>query len=613
MNDKKDEQVTRPGVDFVVKRDRFEKIDLKSMLSCTTSVDCYDLHRIIADKMDAAKSELQEPLQILVELANYRVTPDHATEPFKPMIMYDQRSLVRGDFRSEQLDVLEKFAPKVSNAGLRARIADVVWFVDRKRNNLADLAISSYCECLDQVRAGDATFAFNDHSPWGGRAIALLIRAARISFATKWRLRSSKRLRKLISDLVSTAYKGNKPEEFVKIANVDIDYQISSLKDIATWSENLAGSDILQNEPDQRTDLWKIAARCYQCMRDDENRNRCKTEVAECYVQRATLANSLMVEADFLQDAIEVLQERPGTKKRRDVLMGKLRLVQRSIGDEMGSFSVEIDSSDAVKNSVASVKGHSWPTAFLSLILCECPPQPDALLQAAKNLADNSPLFGMSSGQVYDFQGRVIFRSPGLYGEARDKELHYLYLMSLLRGFERLETVVGVINPIRRVICEEHFVSADVIHEMIKDSPYIPPEHCYIFARAIVQFLAGEDVEATSLLVPQLENSLRHILARQNIHTSTDDDNGTQTEVSLSLLLNPDKPWRARLEKIISKRYVNEIDLLLNSAGGPSLRNQVAHGKVSVTDFLHHNMVYASWLTIQIVVLPLVERWGNGE
>lgn len=79
------------------------------------------------------------------------------------------------------------------------------------------------------------------------------------------------------------------------------------------------------------------------------------------------------------------------------------------------------------------------------------------------------------------------------------------------------------------------------------------------------------------------------------------------------MLLNPSNPWRSQLEEILPERYTHEIDLLFSFPGGPSLRNQIAHGKVPVGGFWDHDMVYATWLIVHLAVLPLAQRWGDVE
>ncbi|MFK7870841.1 MAG: DUF4209 domain-containing protein [Roseobacter sp.] len=159
----------------------------------------------------------------------------------------------------------------------------------------------------------------------------------------------------------------------------------------------------------------------------------------------------------------------------------------------------------------------------------------------------------------------------------------------------------------------EHHVASETILELLRDSPFIPAGHDYIFARGISHFLGCEDIEAVSLLVPQLENSLRHVLSLNGHDTTTADADGIQTEASLSILLNPDRPWRTLLEEIIPSRYIHEIDLLFSFPGGPSIRNQFAHGKVPASGFWDQDFVYAAWLIIHLAVLPIARRWGNVE
>ena len=53
--------------------------------------------------------------------------------------------------------------------------------------------------------------------------------------------------------------------------------------------------------------------------------------------------------------------------------------------------------------------------------------------------------------------------------------------------------------------------------------------------------------------------------------------------------------------------------MLFNFSGGPSVRNHVAHGKVSAGGFWDHDFVYATWLIIHLAILPMAGRWSNVE
>lgn len=608
------EQQPTPGIDYIVTQEQLDLLNLNRMLAEVASVECFDVNRRLTDLDGERPEEQLAAIRLLSNLTSYHFVPDHPTEPFKPMwTMEDRRSLVPTDLLQGQIDVIAEFAPTVSHLGLRARLCDVSWFMQRGRRDMAELAIAAYCELVEAVRAGQATFSFENSSAWGIGAKNALVRAARISHATRWELPVSQGLRDLLAELVANAYHERRDDDFWRIAEVDLDHGITPPTRVAAMAEALVDGERLTNNPDARLSLWQLAARGYRRARDEDNANRCMVASAECHVQKADLASSPMLEAAFLQDAIQVLRNFQNTRERREELTVRLRNVQPGIQDEMGHFSTEIDLTEIVEHSVATVRGHSWPIALLSLVLCDQPPTPEEIKRTANNHAQEFPLQGIMPTQVHDFQGRLVFRAPGMGGNAAAQEKQLRYLMAFHRGHSRQVTVAGAINPIRRTIASEYLVSNETVLELLRDSPFIQRGHEYIFARAICHFLAGEDIEAVLLLTPQLENSLRHILSLNGHDTTSADADGIQTEASLPILLNPDRPWRDLLEQIIPARYIHEIDLLFNFSGGPSVRNQVAHGKVPAAGFWDHNFVYAAWIIIHLAILPMARRWGNVE
>lgn len=609
-----EERLPVPGIDYVVAPAVLESIDIDQLLEEIVSVECFDVNRRLTTLDSELPDEHLPAVRLLAGLTSYHFQPDHPTEPFKPMwIMGDRRSLVPADLLGEQIDIIAEFAPTVRHLGLRARLCDVSWFRQRRRRDMAELAITAYCDMVEAVRAGDATFSFDNRSAWGVGAKKALARAARISHATRWELPVSQRLRGIIAELVLSAHEQRRDDDFLRVAELDLDHGITDAVAVAGMAEELVGIQELSDNPDARIRLWELASRAHRRARDEGNANRCMVSSAECYVQKADLADSPMLEATFLQSAIQILRNYPNTRDRREELNARLLRVQPGIREEMGHFSTEIDLTEIVEHSVAVVRGHSWPTAFLSLVLCDQPPSPQEIRQTAVDHAQEFPLQGIMPMQMHDFQGRLVFRAPGMGGDGDSQEEHLRYLMAFHRGHSRQVTVAGAINPIRRTIASEHPVCSDTLLELLRDSPFIPPGHQYIFARAICHFLGGEDIEAVSMLTPQLENSLRHILALNGHDTTTANADGIQTEASLSIILNPGQPWRALLEEIIPARYIHEIDLLFNFAGGPSVRNQIAHGKVPAGGHWDHNFVYAAWLIIHLVILPIARRWGNVE
>lgn len=609
-----DKNLNRPGIDFIVTRVELDELNINQILKDFSSMGFFDINAYINSLVDGSLINHSNALKLLANLTNYHFDPDHRTEPFKPIFVWeDRRSLVPSDLQTEQVNIIAEFAPDVEHFGLRARLSDVSWFLQRRRQNLAEIAISAYCDAVEAVRDGRAKFSHKDMTAWGAGAKDYLARACYISYATQWKLPTSARVRCILSDLVAIAQQASNDKDFCRIASLDLDHAITLPEQIADMAEALATNGCLGQNPERRIRLWELAARAFQHASDNTNATRCMIEVAECHVSKADLANSSMLEAAFLQTAIQTLRNYPSTRQRREELADRLRKAQQYIGDEMGQFSTEIDLRDIVERAFDSVRGQSTPDAFLSLILCDFPPPPEDLRKIAIEHIQKFPLQGLMSAQVLDFQGRVVFNVPGIGDTAEIPEDHLRHAMTFHRGLSRQVTVNGTINPIRQTIAIEHLMRHEVIIELLRMSPFVPSGHEMIYARAISHFLSGEDIEAVSLLTPQLENSLRHILFISGYDTTTADSNGVQTEASLSILLKNDRQWRAQLEAIISTRYIQEIDLLFDFPGGPSVRNQVSHGKVPDSEFWAHDFTYAAWLIIHLALLPLARHRDQVE
>lgn len=419
-----EERVPVPGIDYVVTQEVLEIIDVDQLLEEVTSLECFDVNRRLTT-LDSELPNKQLPAaRLLAGLTSYHFQPDHPTEPFKPMwIMGDRRSLVPADLLDEQIDIIAAFAQTVRHLGLRARLCDVSWFRQRRRRDMADLAITAYCDMVEAVRAGNFTFSFDNRSAWGIGAKKALTRAARISHATRWEMPVSQRLRAMIAELVSSAHEQRRDGDFLRIAELDLEHDITDAGAVAVMAEELVGSQELSENPDARIRLWELASRAHRRARDEGNANRCMVSAAECHVQKADLADSPMLEATFLQTAIQILRNYPNTRERREELNARLLSVQPRIREEMGHFSTEIDLTEIVEHSVAVVRGHSWPTAFLSLVLCDQPPSPDEIRQTAVNHAQEFPLQGIMPMQMHDFQGRLVFRAPGMGGDGGSQGL----------------------------------------------------------------------------------------------------------------------------------------------------------------------------------------------
>ena len=606
-----------PGVTFAVSLDELEALDINAALNELSSIDCSDLSLRFAQLIGERPDAQSPALRLLKGICDYGTDPDNAGEPFKPMLAWeDRRTLVPSDLCEAQVGVIAEFALAIKNVGLRARLADVAWTIQRKRQDAADLAVHAYCEGIEALRVGSVSLAFENGSAWCFRAKGMAVRAARISSIIGWRRSSAERTKSLIADLVRQAASEDRGDDFCRLAEVDLKHRLTSEKTVADEAERMVGLEKYTTDPCMRKWLLEIAVRAFQLVSDDNGRHRCIRGIARCLEQMAEMTNSAIFKSSYLEEAFGILRHANNAQDEREAIKEKLREVQPNIPDEMHSFSMASDFSELADAeisklsdaAISKVSGQIFPTALLQLFSCGQFPRETDFGQETEQKLSIHQLKAMSPLRTRDSQGRVTFKSFGMDDE--DKKRRF---MNSDRRETREIIVSGIINPTRETLAKEHQISVDVIDAMLQESALVPRGHRRIFARGIAAFIRGENIDAASILVPQLENTLRHALSLNGIDCTSMNDKDLQNEATLSLLLNRKKPWRSELEQVFPDGHIDEIDSLFSFGGGTVVRHQIAHGKLTDDNFWDVDVTYACWLIMQLIALPMSKRWSEVE
>jgi len=602
-----------PGSDFVVPYDAFVSPFLLGSVSKSEFVEIYSAERSIRAALEAAvqagNTHDEHALRVLAAVCSYHFKPEDRSEPYGPMMtMGDQRTPIPSDLLREQRDVLSQVVERVEHPALRARMADICWMLNRRDATSGLVAVESFSECVRLVLDGEGKFEYDEANPAGHSAEQQLTRATVIARALGWERSDFDKLRDLIANILSHAVEADDGWGFVQFGDLNLNNGIWKDLETARAAEELVASEKLTQDPYGQRALWQLAARSYRAAKEVGECNRCQMEAAETYVAEADArSGSALVEAHFLNDAIQALRPLPGTAGRRKILHERLTAVQSRIHEEMASISHETDITDLVNLSSQEVQGRNLASALAVLFLCDRSPDPEKLREDVMSAASPG-LADLFSTVVSDSQGRTRFVAPGL-GSAGTWDANQLRLMVNRNESLRRQLVVsGWINPIRRAISSEHCISSEMIMPLMQASPFVPPGHEFIFSQGASKFIVGDDLQAAHLLLPQLEKSLRHILSLAGVETNRINQDGTQEEAMLRRLLGEYGP---QLSEIIGPPLLNEIDLLFNFRGGPSVRHELAHGKMTANAFWSTEVTYSIWLVLHITVLPTIEDWDR--
>lgn len=594
----------------LVTADEFAAVGAEAPLRDTRNLDCWTLGSLYRAAAAQARENGDAPagrvFGLLSDIANIHFKPEDHAEPYGPQFVIDgHRSVIPSDLRGEQSATLAEILPTIQNPGLRARLADIAWHVDRKLVPMAEQAINAYCESVETVLDGKGEFFNDDRTASGHDGCRMLRRACQIAHATGWKEPEASRLKTLIAAVVRDSVVRHDHRGFFNAATVALQFAIGDPAAIAADAETFATSEDV--DPHWSHGLWELAAQAHQSSRDQTERERCLVGAAESYVTIADAAGGEgMVAASFFMDAIEALRRLPNTKPRRQELEERLRHAQASVRDEMGIISTPFDLTEHVQHARRSVGGTTLGEAIGAFVDLASSPDPDDLRNEARRAAEDFPLSSMMPSTVVDDEGRVVARSPGMLGDLSERDTALRHLITRHEALRRQTDAQGLIEPARQLIQSEQPLAQRHLRLIVAWTPFVPADRVDLVTTGLARFFGGDFFSALHILVPQLEHSLRHILKHAGVDPSAIHSDMTQEVRTLSVMLDKE---RGPLEGILGPAIVFEIENLFDLRAGPSLRHQVAHGLISAGECYSTDSIYACWFIFRLYCLPLFPHW----
>ena len=596
----------------IVTSEDFAAVDFEAPIRDSKNVDC----RRLAGLLASAASEQEEAgndvdvrvFGLLAKVAFIHLKPEDLSDPYGPLFVCgDQRTVIPNDLKGEQSCVFADLAPGIENPGLRARLSDVAWHNERKRADMATLAIRSYCESVQLVLDGQAEFYLDQQSASSRPGRIFLHRACQIAKVTGWKNPEGKALKSLIQQVLQEAFDKRDARGFLNIGKLCLRFRTHAPAPIAACAETLASAKDV-NSLDAR-EVWKLAAQIHRQFDEQSDMHRCHNNAAERLVTMATDdGGEGAAAASFYSDAIEELRSVPNTKERRKELEKLLRKAQTAIPDEMSEISKGIDLPPLVEEARSSVTGATLAQALWNFAMLATSPDPTELRTMAKEQAEKNPLWGDMPFTEHDCEGKVVTRSPGLLADGNGWDEAVRRLIACNEILRRQREVQGCIEPARCVIQSEHSLDRRDFLLIAIMSPFVPSNRADVFALGFDRFFAGDFISAVHVLVPQLENAVRHVLLIAGEETSTIRNDMTQENLSLPAMLK--KHWEP-LENAFGPAIVFDMENVFVFEGGTKIRHQVAHGLISGAECFSPDAVYACWFIFRLCCLPLLPNWSG--
>lgn len=210
------------------------------------------------------------------------------------------------------------------------------------------------------------------------------------------------------------------------------------------------------------------------------------------------------------------------------------------------------------------------------------------------------PLSRLFGRVTYAADGRKVAVVDG--GEVGDPDAAEQWSAVLRTFIIRVDLATqACIAPALDVISSEHRYDMALLRRLCWDSPTVPQGHVDLWARGLWHGLRGDFPSAVSVLIPQLEQFLRVTLKGLGVNTvTTDPTTAVEMEKGLGALLAMDET-----AEFLGEDPRLELRALLIEQEGANLRNDTAHGLLTDGAASSSASIYAWWLVLRLVVVPV--------
>lgn len=588
----------------------FVRIDPSAILALSNSLHFHTLQSTFQDASQASKASGDEAAvrayNVLAVICSYHFNPDRADAFTPQMIMDGQRTLIPSDFVEQQLEILVQIVAKFDHPLLRARISDICWYMNRKLHEIAMLAAESYLLAVQDFFSKKLLHQYESDFKVPSKITELIDRAFSIYASIGKRNDIPQIAKDTLLLAHETAKENNNLVAFNDLSLLSQSYKLSEWNLIASEAESLA----LQNSNTQYAEavkkIWGLAAHAHTKLGDKESAKRCKVMAIDQTLRMREDVSQSSAKAYWTKLAIGEYRSIKGMTEKILKLKTELLTLEEESLDDLAEFSMPLDLSDIRRLTQEKFEDIEVHEMLFKLALIDNIPQKIALHKRCLSRRDQYFFTSMIGKAFTDSQGKVIANSPSAPQGSSPSEAWFDHESLTDISMHCHVASEGNIRAACQAMVRHQQIDERHLMPVVTQSAFVPYGHEHVFALGFARMIQGDMTSAAHLLIPQLENSLRFILTNDGTNTAKLNPDLTQEDQSLSQLYSNQ---RKALENRLGVDITYLLHLFFNIKGGPMLRHEMAHGKLSANDCFHPSCVYACWLIYHITCRPLLRRW----
>lgn len=338
---------------------------------------------------------------------------------------------------------------------------------------------------------------------------------------------------------------------------------------------------------------------------DDEKKQSIRKRIVNTYEEEAKYTlekdeTNYFVAAHHIEGAIEASRRIPNNKAKTEQLLKLMMYYQQESVKHMKTipYKVELtkEMSDQISSKLELFKGKERQYVLKGFAIFDDIPEKETI----KNQVEEEQLSYFSqnlcSSVLVNEKGKNIAKDEGTTIGKQEMNIENK-MYSKAKMYFDFQTIM-LINPAREVIISEHSISEDDLYEILDDNYIVPKDRVKFYAKGLAAGFNGDFIVSSHLLIPQLENSIRFILEKNDVVVTTISNNGIQEEKNVNTLLKEEK-----LVELLGEDLIFILRALLIEKSGDNFRNDISHGLMSYERCEGNCAKYLWWLVWKLCVL----------
>jgi hypothetical protein len=550
------------------------------LIECHTDIDEYSrifLEKYLKEDKDISRKEMYDLFRLICSFREYT---------FDPLIVIPGiggGSL--SDISTNHLVFLQSILEKISNPLVQARVADILWVIQKKdKKENAKIALKAYMILVE------------DHFKDQKKNDNIVEYIERILFLSKW-IKDNNDHKKTIKKIETLIQ-----EEILDFSTNDIILRLIKEKEsdknllISILEEKIKHSDSL--------DDWKTLEKVYSKLGKDQEVDNCKIRQGEMCAQYGDQLEDNLNKMYWYQESLAIYPNTKETKDRIKEINNKLSISSNSSFKEMQHYEIHL-SSQAVSDYIQEksveinkkISGSSFLEAVKTLVGCIEYPSIEEIKREVE--IEQSNLLGLFSPVINSSQVTNVNSQSRCESLNSDNWETALAVYFTQRYFPSCTSIMlcPVMERLEIIRKEHSNIKKDDWITILKKS-IIPKERLESFSLGFYNWFHKSNLEALPILIPQFENLIRYFIQdSQNDTAVYRNKERKQEEESFKNNFNNET-----IENKLGRDLVFQFKVLLFANGGFNLRNTIEHGLLDDRDFSDFKIDYLVLLMLKVVL-----------